>query len=60
VCGGLLARQVAWAEAHLSEEESAAIRGRFTFFAVERLPQAAALVETIASGADRLSASYLS
>jgi alkylation response protein AidB-like acyl-CoA dehydrogenase len=60
VCGGLLARQVTWAEAHLSESEAAAIRGRFTFFAVERLPQAGALVEAIASGADRLSAAYLS
>ena len=58
VCCGLFARQVAWARQHATPAEAAALAGRFTFFALERLAQAPSLFDPIATGATRLSPTY--
>jgi hypothetical protein len=56
---GLLARQVAWAQAHADAAQTAAAAGRLRFFVLERLVPSSALSDAITSGAARLDPSHL-
>ena len=58
-CGGLLARQARWAVTHRPVGEAAAVIGRFSFFAVERLATAPSLLEAITAGSQRLPVAHL-